>query len=532
MNIGSLIEDNIKKFGKYDMTCFEGRWYTNVELNQNANRFGNALKSLGIKKGDRVAVQMLNSPEVISAFPAIQKIGGSIVPLVPILRPEQASLVYRDSGAKAVLTSPEFLGAVLGAQHNSPDLKHIILTGGDNVVGTISYEKLMSNSSDKLVMEDTDNDDLAALVYTAGTTGRPKGVMHTHNSIYSNCIGFVEYGLIYESATLRQSKRSRHPITREMVESTHEVFGINRNMVRLSVLPLSHLYGVAIMNLDYYLGSKSVVFKIWNTEQALKAIEEFRVTHMEGVPTMYIQMLNFSDLGKYDLSSLERCGCGGAPVPVELAQKWKERVGTYIWQGWGMTELGALTTTQPADRPPRYDSIGICVPKSVTMKIFDENDRELPSGKQGEIVVKGPTVMKGYWNMPEETAKTTKNGWFYSGDIGYRDEDGYFYITDRKKDIIIRGGENVSPKEVEEVICKHPKVAEVSVIGIPDKTYGEEVKAFVTLKTGEQVTEEEIIAFCKYRLPTFKTPKKVQFLSELPKSPIGKVLKTELRKLS
>jgi len=302
-------------------------------------------------------------------------------------------------------------------------------------------------------------------------------------------------------------------------------------MVSLGVLPLSHSYGIAFSNTANFVGGKSILLRWWNVEEALKAIQTFRITQMAAVPTMYIQILEFPELDKYDLSSLDDCQCGAAPLPVEVALKWKEKVGVDIREGWGLTESGAITTGQPGDLPPRYGSIGKCLLKCNTIRVFDEKGQELPPGQQGEIVIRGPTLMKGYWNLPEETAKTIKDGWLYTGDLGYVDEDGYFYITGRKKDIIIRGGENVSPLEVEEVLLEHAAVAEAGVVGIPDPVYGEEIKAFVVIKPGKRASEEELIAFCKDRLPTFKSPKKVQFVKSLPKNILGKVLRAELRKL-
>ena len=531
MNIGSLIEDNVKRFGEYESVHFEGIWYTNTETNRNANRLGNALKTLGIGKGDRVVVQMPNSPPVFSSFPAIYKIGGIVVPLNPLLRPDQASYIYRDCGAKAILTSSDYLGWIKDAQSQAPTLKHIILTDRDDVPDTVPYRELMSASSDELAIEETDNDDVAALLYTAGTTGKPKGVMHTHYSLYINAFSFYEYILIHRPVTLRQISQSIDPKTLKPIKSAQCVTGVNRTTVSLGVLPLSHSYGIAFSNTGYFVGVKTIVLKWWNVEEALKSIQTFRVTHMAAVPTMYIQMLDCPDLDKYDLSSLEDCNSGGAALPVEVALRWKQKTGVDIREGWGLTESGAITTGQPADLPPKYGSVGKCILKCNTIKVFDNNSRELPPGQQGEIVVKGPTSMKGYWNLPEDTAQTIKDGWLYTGDIGYMDEEGYIYITDRKKDIIIRGGENVSPREVEEILCQHPKVVEAGITGIPDKVYGEEIKAFVVLKPGEQASEEEIIAFCKERLPNFKIPKKVQFMESLPKNLLGKVLRAELRNL-
>jgi long-chain acyl-CoA synthetase len=531
MNIGSGIEDNVKRFGEYEVLYFEGRWYTNVEINHNANLLGNALKGLGISKGDRVAVQMPNSPEVLSAFPAIYKIGAVVVPLNPLLRPDQAAYIYRDCRAKAILTSSDFVTRVLEAQKQTPNLQHVILTDPDDVPGTIPYHNIMSRNSDDLTIEQTDNDDVAAVMYTAGTTGPPKGVMHTHYSLYINALFFYEYTLVHRSMTLQLSSRAINPKTLQLNELAQRVSGVNRAMVSLGVLPLSHSFGIAFSNTSNFVGGKTILLRWWNVEEALKAIQTFRVTQMAAVPTMYIQMLEFPELDKYDLSSLEDCQCGAAPLPVEVALRWKKKVGVDIREGWGLTESGATTTGQPGDLTPKYGSIGKCLLKCNTIKVFDEKGQELPPGEQGEIVVKGPTLMKGYWNLPEETAKTVKGGWLYTGDIGYTDEDGYFYVTGRKKDIIIRGGENVSPVEVEDVLLQHPAVAEAGVIGIPDAVYGEEIKAFVIITPGKRVNEEELIAFCRDRLPTFKLPKRVQFVKSLPKNILGKVLRAELRKL-
>ena len=531
MNIGSGIEDNVKRFGEYQALYFEGKWYTNAEINRNANLLGNALKELGIEKGDRVAVQMPNSPVLLSAFPAIYKIGAVVVPLNPLLRPDQAAYIYRDCGAKAILTSSDFVGRVLEAQKQTPDLQHVILTDRDDIPGTISYHNIMSTSSPELTIEQTDNDDLAALMYTAGTTGPPKGVVHTHYSLYVNALFFYEYILVHRPTTLQLDSWALNPKTLKYDEVTQRVSGVNRAMVSLGVLPLSHSYGIAFSNTGNFVGGKTILLRWWNVEEALKAIQTFRVTQMAAVPTMYIQMLEFPELDKYDLSSLEDCQCGAAPLPVEVALRWKEKVRVDIREGWGLTESGATTTGQPGDLSPRYGSIGKCLLKCNTIKVFDEKGQELPPGQQGEIVVKGPTLMKGYWNLPDETADTIKNGWLHTGDIGYVDEDGYFYITGRKKDIIIRGGENVSPVEIEEVLVKHPAVAEAGVVGIPDAVYGEEIKAFVVMKSDKSVNEEELIAFCKDCLPTFKLPKKVQFVESLPKNLLGKVLRAELRKL-
>lgn len=531
MNIGQGIEDNIKRFGQYESLYFDGRWYTNAEVNQTANRLGNALKGLGITRGDRVAIQMPNNPLVVSAFPAIYKIGAVAVPLSPLLRPDQAAHIYRDSGAKAVLTDADFAARVLEAKGQAPDLQQVIVADRDDMAGTLSCRGIMSASSDKLTIEDTDGDDVAALIYTAGTTGLPKGVMHTHYSLYINALCFYEYVLVHRSLTLQSKTRAFNARRLQFDELTQQVSGVNRAMVSLAVLPLSHSYGIAFSNTGNLVGGATIMLRWWNVEEALKAIHTFHVTQMAAVPTMYVQMLEFPELDSYDLSSLEDCQCGAAPLPIYVAQRWKERVGIDIREGWGLTESGAITSGQPADLPPKYGSIGKCLLKCSTMRVFGEDGEELPAGRHGEIVVKGPTLMRGYWNLPAETATAIKDGWLYTGDIGYMDDDGYFFITARKKDIIIRGGENVSPVEVEEVLLQHPAVEEAGVVGIPDPVYGEEIKAFIVVKAGFGVEEQELIAFCKKRLPSFKQPKKIQLIESLPKNVLGKVLRAELRKI-
>jgi len=531
MNIGRGIEDNLKRFGEYESLYFEGKWHTNAEMNRTANQLGNALKGLGVGRGDRVAIQMPNNPAVISGFPAIYKIGAVVVPLSPLLRPDQAAYMYRDSGARAVVTNSDFVERVLEAQRQTPVLEHIIVVDRDDVPGTLPYRDIMSSSHDELKIEDMDNDDGAALIYTAGTTGQPKGVMHTHYSLYMNALSFYEYVLVHRSLTLQVYSRAFEPRTLRCEETRQKVSGVNREMVSLAVLPLSHSFGIAFGNTGNLVGGRTIMLRWWNVEEALDAIQTFRVTQMAAVPTMYIQILDFPDLDKYDLSSLDDCQCGAAPLSVDVAQRWKDRFGVDIREGWGLTESGAITTGQPGDLPPRYGSIGRPLLKCTAIKVFDDYDQELPPGQQGEIVVKGPTLMKGYWKLPDETAQVIRDGWLRTGDIGYMDEDGYFYITARKKDIIIRGGENVSPVEVEETLLQHPAVVEAGVVGVPDPVYGEEVKAFVVIKRDMTVDEEQLIAFCKQRLPSFKLPKKVQFVDSLPRNLLGKVLRAELRKL-
>jgi long-chain acyl-CoA synthetase len=533
MNLARLMEDNVTRFGEYDFIHFDGQWHTNVEMNRMANRLGNALKSLGIKKGDRVGVQLLNCPQLIQAFFAAFKIGATLVPVNPSLRADELAYIYQDAGMKAIISSPDGIDRVREARCQAPELKNVILVGDKIPDDVISYCKIVKQASDELAIEDTDNDDVAVILYTAGTTGRPKGVMLTHYNWYTHVSGYYELVLLdTRGVAVRGTIPEPDTKSGKKTKKEVEVFGVNRNRVSLITLPLFHGYGVFAVDLEFLTGGKLVLLRRWDTEEAMKSIEQFKVTEFRGVPTMYIQMLNYADAEKYDLSSLQTCICGSAPMPLEVARRWKERYGIDIWEGYGLSEATTVNCGNVAGRrQPKYGSVGKCYQKCNSIKIFDQNDRELPPGELGEIVIKGPGVMKGYWNKPEETAAVLRNGWLHTGDIGYVDEDDYIYLTERKKDLIIRGGENVYPKEVEDILHRHPQVLEAGVIGIPDPVYGEEVKAFVVLKTAGSACEAELIDFCKQHLPTYKRPKSIRLMDALPKSAVGKILRRELRKI-
>ncbi|MCX7982999.1 MAG: long-chain fatty acid--CoA ligase [Syntrophales bacterium] len=523
MNIGRLIEDNIKRFGEYDFICHEDKWITNVEINRMVNRLGNALKKLGIKKGDRVGVQLPNCPELVQTFYATFKIGGILVPLNPAQKALDLSYIYKDAGLSALISAPDYWSTIQEARTGVEELRHVIMIGDNVPAGALSYKEIISSESDKLSIEDTDNDDTAVMIYTAGTTGVPKGVMLTHYNWYSHVSGYYETVLL-DAWGVR---------VKAIVDGKEtEVFGIDRNRVSLITLPLFHGYGVFALNLEFLTGGKLVLVPRWNPEEAMAAIEKYKVTDFRGVPTMYIQILNHPAAPKYDLSSLKMCICGAAPMPLEVARQWKERYGIDIWEGYGLSEATTVNCGNAAEnRPPKYGSIGKCYQKANTMKVLDDHGNVLPPGQVGEICIKGPAVMKGYWNKPQETAEAIRDGWLHTGDVGYMDEDGYLYITDRKKDLIIRGGENIYPKEIENVLHTHPAVLEAGVVGMPDPVYGEAVKAFVVLKTPGSVTVDELMDFCREKLPAYKRPKVIRILESLPKSAVGKILRRELRNL-
>jgi len=533
MNIGRLADDNIQRFGEYDFVHFEERWHTNVEMNRIANRLGHALKGLGIGKGDRVGVQLLNCPQLIQAFFATFKIGAILVPLNPSLRVHELAYIYQDAGLSALISHVNFTDNIREARREAPQLQHLIMTGGAVPEGALSFDRIIQGMPEELSIEDTDNDDTAVMIYTAGTTGNPKGVMLTHYNWYTHVTGYFDLVLLDTWGVRTRGVIVEHETGQSSgAPQEGDVFGITRHRISLITLPLFHGYGVFAVNLEYLTGGKLVMISRWDPEEAMSRIEQHKVTEFRGVPTMYIQILNHPAAPRYDLSSLKTCICGSAPMPLEVARTWNKKYGIDIWEGYGLSEATTVNCGNIAGRrPPKYGSIGKCYQKCNAIKIFDENDREVPTGQPGEIVIKGPGVMKGYWNKPAETADVLRNGWLHTGDVGYADEDGYLYITDRKKDLIIRGGENIYPKEIENILHQHPQVLEAGVIGIPDVVYGEAVKAFVVLKTPGATTEDELLDFCRNHLPTFKRPKTIQIMDVLPKSALGKILRRELRKL-
>ncbi len=500
MNIAELAMKSLE-LGEHVSIIFEGQEFTNVQMDRAANRMGNALKALGIKRGDRVILQIPNCPEVFQAFQAIWKIGAIAVPINYQVGTEEIAFIYKDSGANTVISAPEYLDKVRTARAAAPGLKNLIVVSPDPHEGTLSLQEVMKKSSDQLEMVKTDDDEVACLIYTSGTTGTPKGVMLTHA------------GLAFTA------------------HSQQETNNLPQDMVSLAVLPLCHSFGVATMNAAYLrLMGKTVILRAFNLKELFSAIEKYKVNSLCAVPTMYVYMLQYPDAATFNLSSMNIWVCGSAPLAVDTWKQFKAKFGAEIGEGWGLTEAGANNTTSANLAVKKVGSIGK-PQKGMEMKIFDNDDKEVPQGQEGEIVIRGPFVMKGYWNLPEATAEVVRDGWLHTGDIGYIDPDGYFFITDRKKDIIIKGGENISPRTIEEALYTHPKIAEAAVVGIKDPVYGEDIKAFVTLKPGQTATVEEIMDFCRANLKRFRVPKELVIMQALPKNLVGKILKKELRKL-
>lgn len=499
MNLVELADHNYREFGECTYIVFEGKEYTNLQLLQSSRKLAQGLRNLGVKPKDNVIVMLLNCPEVLIGYQGILRAGAVIVPVVYRLEAPEVAHIMKNSESVVVITSKELLPKINAARQGVETLKHVIITEDEDIPGTIKISRLISESAE-IAPIDIKEDDLAVLLYTSGTTGVPKGVMLTHKNLYSNAIN---------SASISDTKHTD---------------------VTLCVLPLSHSYGLTVMNITYKFGNKIIMMRWWDTEEAFKLIEKYKVTGFSAVPAMIAMMVNSPAADKYDLSSLERVGSGSAPLPVEVLYAFQKKFNCSVREGYGLSEAAPIVSTHYAGAPIKPGSIGQPIPE-VEIRIVDMNGNDVPVGEAGELLVKGPNVSPGYYKMPDETAKTFKNGWLHTGDVARMDEDGYLYIVERMKDLIIRGGFNVYPRDVEEVLHMHPAVQDAAVVGVPDPIQGEEIKAFVVLREGSGATEQELISHCQQYLAKYKCPKYVDFIESIPRNPIGKILRKKLREL-
>jgi len=493
MNLARLGDESVQRWGEYVSLAFDGREWTNVEQQRAANRFAHALRRLGLGAGDRVVVLLPNCPEVLHAYAGILKAGGVIVPVVFLLGPSEVRHILADSEARIVVTAPEFLDKLDGWTGS------VVLVGGG--AGGRAWPELIAGEPDTFATVERADDDLAVILYTAGTTGRAKGVALSHANLASNA------------------------------RAAASLYELDRTAWALMVLPLSHSYGLTVMNAGSILGTKGVLLRWFNPEGVLETIQRYRVQSMSGVPTMFVYLLHYPNAGHFDTSSMRLWGSGAAPLPAEIVEPFEKKFGGRILEGYGLTEASPVVSAHRFSGVRKLGSVGQALP-GVEVAILDDTDGARPAGEIGEVCVRGPNVMQGYYRLPEETAQALRNGWLHTGDMGRLDADRYLYIVERKKDLIIRGGFNIYPREVEDVLYAHPAVAEAAVVGMRDPLMGEGVLAFVALKTGATADAAALIAFCQERLARYKCPKQVRFLDGLPKSPIGKILRRELRSLA
>jgi len=500
LNLAQMIERNVRRITDWPAVLSESTNYTWKELNCQVNKMGNALRKLGVNHGDRVAVSVPNSPEYFVTYFAIVKLGAIAVPFNIMFKSPEATYIINNSEAKLFVTlAGETINSILGMKDKTPSLEKIILIGEHELDNVLSYPQILEGESDELELVDCASDDIATILYTSGTTGQPKGAMLTHNNLYKQ----AELNACYVNLITDQD-------------------------VTFTGTPFCHIFFVTTVLAPMYKGAAVVTTPRFFPEKALELISKFKVTHFAAVPTMYIYMLQtyLENPQQYNLKAWRNAQSAGASMPAEHITRIEASFGVDFCENYGATET-CSTAAYGRLGHGKVGSIGL---PSDTWEVIiaDQNNQLVPQGEIGEIVLKGPGLFKGYWKMPEATAEAFVDGWFHTGDLGRADEDGYLYVVDRKKDMLICGGFNIYPREVEEVLYSHLAVFEAAVVGVPDSVKGEIPKAFITLKPGCQAVEDEIIAFCKERMSAYKAPRVVEFLTELPKNLSGKILKRML----
>ncbi len=494
-----MIDGFTQIYPEYPALFFEQRAFTSHELHDNTCRLGNALLELGLQPGDLLLAHMENCPEAVNFCSACAKTGIIFCPTMFLLNAEELSWIAEHSRAGYVATTPDLLPKVKTACPALFESGRVILTGREAEPGTISLGELCERQPSRLQSNaDLGDDDVAALLYTAGTTSRPKGVLLTHGNLGSNVQALA--------ASLR----------------------ITRDEVALSTLPLSHSYGLTTSLLPLITGIRSILMRWFDAGAVFACTERFHVRTMAGVPAMYIQLLNHPRAPQFNVKSWKRLQCGAAPLPEEVLKAFRDKFGVNLYEGYGLTEASPVVSCQSPHLPFRPGSVGPPL-QGLEVKVCDDDGRELPPGSPGEIIVRGPSVMKGYYRDPEETERALRGGWLHSGDIGYLGEDGYLFIVELKKDLIISGGFNLYPSEVEGMLQRHPAVAEAAVVGEPDPIRGEVAHAFVVLREGCAVTARELIDFARASLVYYKCPQKVTFLAEMPHTFLGAPSRRELR---
>lgn len=491
---------------------FFGSEITFREVHKKIDLMAAALTNLDVKKGDRVALMMPNCPQYVYTYYACMKIGAVVVQVNPLYTPAEVEYIIKDSEAEVFVGADAVFSSFHAVRDKVP-VRHVIVSRllwteveGNN----IWFDILLDQQEPMEESADIDpKEDIAVFQYTGGTTGFPKAAMLTHYNLICNVIQIKEWFSDW--------------IESKFGSGVEQQYGI-------AILPFFHSYGMTCaMNVGLTLPSGQVLMPRFDLDAILELIKTYQPALLPAVPTVYIAIANHPDAGKYKIDAIEICNSGAAPMPVDAMARFEQRTGSKMLEGYGLSEASPVTHCNPLKGERKPGSIGMPYPDTDCRLVdIETGTKDVETGKEGELIIKGPQVMKGYWNRPQETAESLRDGWLYTGDIAKMDEDGYFYIVDRKKDLVITGGYNVYPREVDEVLFEHPKVAEAVTVGLPDDYYGEVIKAYVVLHEGESATEEEIIEFCKQKLAKFKVPRMVEFRTALPTSAIGKILRRAL----
>ena len=490
-NLAQLLTQTASEHGDRPALKLDDVVVTYQMLDEGAARVAGLLRARGLQPGDRVGIMLPNVPYFGLVYYGVLRAGGVVVPMNVLLKAREVKFYLSDSGAKHVFAWHDFLtDAEPGAQEAGTEV--IAVRPGE-------FERLLAEAPRQAEDVPREESDTAVILYTSGTTGTPKGAELTHFNMLANC---------FHGGT--------------------ELVDVSERDVVLGALPLFHSFGqTCCLNTAVRVGACLTMIPRFDPGKALEIIERDRVTLFDGVPTMYHALLNHPERERYDISCLRLCVSGGSAMPVEVLRGFEKAFGCVILEGYGLSETSPVASFNQRGRERKPGSIGTPIP-GVEMKVVDDEGNEVPGGEVGEIVIRGHNVMKGYWNHPDATAEVLKDGWLRTGDMATVDDDGYFFIVDRKKDMIIRGGYNVYPREIEEVIYEHPAVREAAVIAVPDQALGEEVGAAVVRRDGSDADAEEIREFVKERMAAYKYPRHVWFADELPKGATGKVLKREI----
>ncbi|UPM52710.1 long-chain-fatty-acid--CoA ligase [Gottfriedia acidiceleris] len=507
-SIPEMFNETVENYPNHSCLSFYGKKNTYKEVQLAVKRFASALQKDGIQKGDRVAIMLPNCPQYVISYYGILTVGGIVTQINPMSVERELKELLNDSGTQTIVVLNSLYPTVkpLIEETNLRKIILVNLTGTEEIYDKgISFGSFLQSGNQEVKPVPIDShEDVAILQYTGGTTGRSKGVMLTHRNLYANIMQQSEF-----------FKGAFNP-------------GCERV---LSIIPFFHVYGMTVcINLSVFMANEMIILPRFEIEEVLNTIKNEQPTLFPGVPTMYIALINHPESEQYGIDAIKLCNSGSAPMPVELMKQFEKKTGATILEGYGLSEASPTTHSNPAFAARKPGTVGIPYP-STDSKIVDlaSGLDEVPVGEIGELIIKGPQVMKGYWNLPEETANTIRDGWLYTGDIASVDEDGYVSILDRKKDMIIASGYNVYPREIEEVIYEHPYVKEAVVIGVPDSYRGETVKAVIVLKEDKHITLEEMKEYCKNHLATYKVPRIIEFRKELPKTNVGKILRRAIR---
>lgn len=504
MDLGQIVSLTAERLPDKAAYIFRDQATTYGELDARINQVANGLLALGLGKGDRIGLYMHNLPLFIEAFYGAQRIGATIVPLNPLYKPQEIAYILNDCQAKAALTFGPFYQAIKAIRGEVPSLQYVVVAAPDRPDGALPWRTTFGNAPATSPPPSgvEPHHDLAVICYTSGTTGRPKGAMLTHQNFLSN--------LTQMNSGIRAT--------------------LNETDVVWLGLPLFHIYAMNVaMNLSMLVGATTVVMERFDPAAALEMIQKYHITVVYGAPTIYLAWAALPNIRQYDLTSLRGAFSGAAALPVQVLENFKEVTGVEILEGYGLTEAAPVVTTNAAAEVSKPGSVGPAA-WGVEIRLVDpQTGQDVPQGEVGELICRGPNIMAGYYNRPEANAETIQDGWLHTGDLATMDVDGYYYIVDRLKDMIIVSGYNVYPREVEEILFRHPAVADAAVVQVPDAYQGESVFAFVVQKPGATATEGEIIEFCRTNLAVYKAPKRVAFRADLPKNMTGKVLRRELR---